>query len=58
VPNAFIRCAIMEVRYSFNAATLDKNIDMPPCNEKDPPAIPRDYQPYFRTGKEVSSKAV
>lgn len=52
------RCAIKEVRYSFNGAALDKAIDMPPCDEKDPYAIPHDYQPYFRIGKDVNSMSV
>jgi hypothetical protein len=52
------RCAIKEVRYSFNGAALDKRIEMPPCDEKDPYAIPYDYQPYFQVGKDVTSMSV
>ncbi|MDO9306707.1 MAG: methyl-accepting chemotaxis protein, partial [Mesorhizobium sp.] len=34
------RCAVKEVRYSLNGDSLDKTLDMPPCNEKDPYALP------------------
>jgi hypothetical protein len=52
------RCAIKGVRYSFNGASLDKTIEMPPCDEKDPYAIPYDYQPYFKVGEDVTSMSV
>lgn len=52
------RCAIKEVHYSFNGAALDKIIDMPPCDEKDPYAIPYDYRPYFEIGKDIISMSV
>ena len=52
------RCAIKGVRYSFNSASLDKTIEMPPCDEKDPYAIPYDYQPYFKVGEDVTSMSV
>ena len=42
------RCAIKEVRYGFNGGSLEKAIDMPPCNDKDPYAIPDNYLPYFK----------
>ena len=44
------RCGIKEVRYSLNGDALDKTIDMPPCDAKDPYAIPNDYMPYFKVG--------
>jgi hypothetical protein len=52
------RCAIKEVRYSFIGAALDKIIDLPPCDEKDPYAIPYDYKPYFKIGKDIASMSV
>ncbi|WP_292313900.1 methyl-accepting chemotaxis protein [Mesorhizobium sp.] len=52
------RCAIKEVRYSLNGAALDKEIKMPPCDAKDPYAIPSDYQPYFKVKDDVKSMAV
>ncbi|WFP76728.1 methyl-accepting chemotaxis protein [Mesorhizobium sp. WSM4906] len=52
------RCAIKEVRYSLNGTALDNQIKMPPCDAKDPYAIPSDYQPYFRVKDDVKSMAV
>ncbi|AZO35250.1 MAG: methyl-accepting chemotaxis protein [Mesorhizobium sp.] len=52
------RCAIKEVHYSLNGSALDKEIKMPPCDAKDPYAIPSDYQPYFKVKDDVKSMAV
>ena len=52
------RCSIKGVKYSLNGAALDKAIDMPPCNEKDPYAIPDGYMPFFKVGPEVKSMSV
>ncbi|TJV72342.1 MAG: methyl-accepting chemotaxis protein [Mesorhizobium sp.] len=52
------RCAIKEVHYSLNGTTLDKEFKMPPCDAKDPYAIPSDYQPYFKVKDDVKSMAV
>ncbi|MDG4882246.1 methyl-accepting chemotaxis protein [Mesorhizobium sp. WSM4884] len=52
------RCAIKEVRYSLNGTALDNQIRMPPCDAKDPYAIPSDYQPYFKVKDDVKSMAV
>lgn len=52
------RCAIKEVRYSLNGTALDKEIKMPPCDAKDPYAIPDNYQPYFKVKDDVTSMAV
>ncbi|RWB19032.1 MAG: methyl-accepting chemotaxis protein [Mesorhizobium sp.] len=52
------RCAIRQVRYSLNGTALDKEIKMPPCDAKDPYAIPADYQPYFKVKDDVKSMAV
>lgn len=52
------RCGISEVRYSLNGDALDKVIDMPPCNPKDPYALPDGFLPYFKVGPEVTSMAV
>jgi|GEM_PF-1100761 len=52
------RCAIKEVHYSLNGAALDKEIKMPPCDAKDPYAIPDNYQPYFKVKDDVTSMAV
>ncbi|AZV18584.1 methyl-accepting chemotaxis protein [Mesorhizobium sp. M7A.F.Ce.TU.012.03.2.1] len=52
------RCAIKQVHYSLNGAALDKEIEMPPCDKKDPYAIPYDYQPYFKVADSVKSMSV
>ncbi|RWQ38312.1 MAG: methyl-accepting chemotaxis protein [Mesorhizobium sp.] len=52
------RCAIKEVHYGLNGAALDKEIKMPPCDPKDPYAIPYDYQPYFKVADSVKSMSV
>ncbi|WP_192253737.1 DUF948 domain-containing protein [Mesorhizobium silamurunense] len=52
------RCAIKEVHYSLNGTALDKEIKMPPCDAKDPYAVPADYQPYFKVKDDVKSMAV
>jgi len=52
------RCAVKEVRYSLNGASLDKKLDMPPCNEKDPYALPDGVLPYLKVTKDVTSMAV
>ncbi|MEO5759536.1 MAG: methyl-accepting chemotaxis protein [Mesorhizobium sp.] len=52
------RCAIKQVHYGLNGAALDKEIKMPPCDKKDPYAIPYDYQPYFKVADSVKSMSV
>ncbi|MBZ9815960.1 methyl-accepting chemotaxis protein [Mesorhizobium sp. CA7] len=52
------RCAIRQVHYSLNGTALDKEIKMPPCDAKDPYAIPSDYQPYLKIKDDVKSMAV
>ena len=52
------RCAIKEVRYGFNGGSLEKAIDMPACNEKDPYALPDNYLPYFKVGDDIASMSV
>jgi hypothetical protein len=42
------RCAIREVRIGVDSAVPDKVLKMPPCNPKDPIAIPNDAQPYLK----------
>ena len=42
------RCAIREVRVGLNSTIPDRAITMPPCNRKDPMAIPPDAQPYLK----------
>ncbi|MFT3808841.1 MAG: STY4199 family HEPN domain-containing protein [Micropepsaceae bacterium] len=41
------RCGIGKAMYGFNGAGLDKELVFPPCDEKDPMAIPSDFMPYM-----------
>ncbi|RWF38718.1 MAG: methyl-accepting chemotaxis protein [Mesorhizobium sp.] len=52
------RCAIKDVHYGLDGAAPDKEIKMPPCDKKDPYAIPYDYQPYFKVADSVKSMSV
>jgi hypothetical protein len=42
------RCAIREVRVGIDTAVPDKVLKMPPCDQKEPGAIPHDAQPYLK----------
>ena len=42
------RCAIREVRIGFDTSVPDKVLKMPPCDPKDPSAIPASAQPYLK----------
>jgi len=52
------RCGIKEARYSLNGETLEKTLVLPPCNAKDPYALPDNTMPFFKIGEEVKSMAV
>ncbi|BCG84480.1 hypothetical protein MesoLj113c_05900 [Mesorhizobium sp. 113-3-9] len=52
------RCAIKEVHFSLNGAALDKSLDIPPCDKKDPYAIPYDAKGYFKVADSVKSMSV
>jgi len=41
------RCAIREVRIGIDTAVPDQVLKMPPCDMKDPSAIPYDAKPYL-----------
>lgn len=43
------RCGLQKAMYSFNGAALDQELKMPPCNPKDPYAMPGDFQPYMES---------
>ncbi|BCW89491.1 hypothetical protein sos41_26570 [Alphaproteobacteria bacterium SO-S41] len=43
------RCGISKVMYSINSKALDVELKMPPCDEKDPAAIPGDFMPYMES---------
>jgi len=42
------RCAIRQVRIGLNSTIPDRAIAMPPCNQRDPIAIPAEAQPYIK----------
>jgi hypothetical protein len=42
------RCAIREVRIGIDTSVPDQVLKMPPCDMKDPSAIPHDAKPYLK----------
>jgi hypothetical protein len=42
------RCAIREVRIGIDTAVPDQVLKLPPCDMKDPSAIPYDAKPYLK----------
>ena len=52
------RCAIKAVRYSLDGDALDKALELPACNPKDPYALPDGFLPFFAVGPEVKSMSV
>ncbi|HLN09525.1 MAG TPA: caspase domain-containing protein [Xanthobacteraceae bacterium] len=52
------RCAIRQVRIGLDSAVPDRAITLPPCNRKDPMAIPSDAQPYLKVPPTTRSVSV
>jgi hypothetical protein len=52
------RCAIRDVRVGIDTAVPDKVLKMPPCNPKDPVAIPHEAQPYLKLPAATKSVSV
>ena len=52
------RCAIREVRIGIDGAVPDKVLKLPPCDLRDPSAIPSDATPYLKIGAGVKSVSV
>jgi len=52
------RCAIRQVRIGIDTTVPDKVIQMPPCNMRDPVAIPSDVSPYLRLPPNTKSVSV
>jgi hypothetical protein len=52
------RCAIREVRVGIDSAVPDKVLKMPPCDPRDPSAIPHDAQPYLKLAAATKSVSV
>ncbi len=53
-----MRCGQKETKYGLNGAEPDKALDMPPCDPKNPYAMPDDFQPYFIIAGDVKSMKV
>jgi len=52
------RCAIREVRVGIDTAVPDKVLKMPPCDPRDPSAIPHDAQPYLKLAPTTQTVSV
>ena len=52
------RCAIREVRVGIDSAVPDKVLKMPPCDVRDPSAIPHDANPYLKLAPTTRSVSV
>jgi hypothetical protein len=52
------RCAIREVRVGIDTAVPDKVLKMPPCDTRDPSAIPHDANPYLKLAPQTRSVSV
>jgi hypothetical protein len=52
------RCAIRELRVGIDTTVPDKVLKMPPCDPRDPSAIPHDAQPYVKLPPATKSVSV
>jgi Caspase domain len=52
------RCAIREARVGIDSTVPDKVLKMPPCDPRDPSAIPHDAQPYVKLPLATKSVSV
>lgn len=52
------RCAIREVRIGIDSAVPDKVLKMPPCDPRDPSAIPASATPYLKLAPATQSVSV
>ena len=52
------RCAIREVRIGIDSAVPDRVLPMPPCDMKDPSAIPYEAKPYLKLAPQTQSVSV
>jgi Caspase domain len=52
------RCAIREVRFGIDTTVPDKVLKMPPCDTRDPSAIPHDAVPYLKLPPATKSVSV
>jgi len=52
------RCAIREARFGIDTTVPDKVLKMPPCDTRDPSAIPHEAVPYLKLPPETKSVSV
>jgi hypothetical protein len=52
------RCAVREMRIGIDTTVPDKVVKLPPCNPKDPSAMPENYQPYLKISPATKSVSV
>jgi hypothetical protein len=52
------RCAIREVRVGIDSTVPDKVVKMPPCDPREPSAIPHDATPYLKLAPQTRSVSV
>lgn len=52
------RCAIREVRIGIDSAVPDKVLKMPPCDQRDPVAIPSNAQTYLKLAPQTKAVSV
>ena len=52
------RCAIREVRIGIDSTVPDKVIQLPPCNMREPHAIPNNVSPYLKLPPNTKSVSV
>jgi hypothetical protein len=53
-----MRCGMKEAKYGFNGAVPDKVLEIPPCDPKNPYAIPDGAVPYLKIADDVKSMKV
>lgn len=52
------RCAIRQVRIGIDSTVPDKVVQLPPCDMKEPHAIPHNVSPYFKLPPNTKSVSV
>ncbi len=52
------RCGVERMMYSFNSDAVDQELKLPACDEKDPMAIPNDFDPYMESPPGLQSMSV
>lgn len=53
-----MRCAVKDAVYGFNGGPLERRLELPPCDLKNPWAMPDGFLPYLKVGEDVTSMSV